>query len=61
MITICIRKPTKLHGYWRVVGTFSGPDDRYVFVEREFNEGKAAETYARMLVELYRADHFARD
>lgn len=61
MITIRIQKPTKLHGYWLVVGTYSGRDDRYDFVERDFNEAEAAEKYAWMLVEIYRADHLARD
>jgi hypothetical protein len=47
-------------GLVQVFGSYTGPDDRFTFGVRSFEDQAEAERYARRMMEVHKADHFER-
>lgn len=61
MTTIVLRERTDGNGgKYQVFGSYSGPDDRYVFGVRSFDRKDAAEAHAAGMMDRFGADHFER-
>lgn len=61
MTTIIISEDRKRNGgKVQVLGNYEGPDDRFTFGVRSFEDQAAAERYAAWMMEKHQADHLQR-
>jgi hypothetical protein len=60
MTTIVLSHPNEHCPRFQVFGVYDGPDDRFVFAVREFDDRDQAERVAKKLMETQKADHFRR-
>ena len=61
MVTITISEAlARQRGLVQVFGEYDGPDDRYVFGVREFEDLSVAESHARRMMNRFGADHLRR-